>query len=278
MYWTLPYSPRPPPDTFKLVQLGRHVANIMKHVRLASYWNDLLFVSIFRRHPGFPGYSPPGYMPRYRRNLSPTPGYLSGNVHRHRNKSGGVGGLLPSYWYPRWAPSETGSRGSTRRGWETASEGTGDRGWETDPGEHGDTSGKRPGRGAGRKERRRRRNSTGSYPGSTNSGGRGKGAPRRWHWRTSAGGRFRLRVRRVAHWTGTRPTCSEQTPSTATSPQGSDRDLRPPPYQNQTPPTATSLPESDRDPSPSPYQNQAPTAANPPQGSDGNLGPESVQP
>ena len=163
----------------------------MKHVQLASYWNDFLFLSIFRRHPGFPGYSPPGYMPRYRRNLSPTPGYLSGNVHRHRNKSGGVGGLLPSYWYPRLAPTETGSRGSTRKGWETASEGTGDRGWETDPGEHGGTSGKRRGRGAGRKERRRRRNSTGSYPGSTSNGakggGGGSGAPRRWHWRTSAG-------------------------------------------------------------------------------------------
>ena len=132
-------------------------------------------------------------MPRYRRNLSPTPGYLSGNVHRHRNKSGGVGGLLPSYWYPRWAPTETGSRGSTRRGWETASEGTGDhRGWETDPGEHGTTpGGRKRGRGVGRKDRRRRRNSTGSYPGSTSSGagggGGGRGAPRRWHWRTSAG-------------------------------------------------------------------------------------------
>ena len=160
----------------------------MKHVRLTSYWNDFLFPPIFRRHPGFPGYSPPGYMPRYRRNLSPTPGYLSGNVHRHRNKSGGVGGLLPSYWYPRWAPTETGSRGSTRRGWETASEGTGDRGWETDPGEHGGTSGKRRGRGgAGKKERRRRRNSTGSYPGSTSSGGGRRDAPRQWHWRISAG-------------------------------------------------------------------------------------------
>ena len=117
-------------------------------------------------------------MPRYRRNLSPTPGYLAGNVHRHRNKSGGggIGGLMPSYWYPRWAHTETGSRGSTRRNWETASELTGARGWETDPEERGTSPGRRRGRGgAGRKERRRRRNSTGSYGGSTSSGGGGRG-------------------------------------------------------------------------------------------------------
>ena len=39
----------------------------------------------------------------------------------------------------------------------------------------------------GRKDRLKRRNSTGSYPGSTSSAGGGRGAPRRWHWRTSAG-------------------------------------------------------------------------------------------
>ena len=144
----------------------------------------------FRRHPGFPSYSP-GYMPRYRRNLSPTPGYIGGNrnVHRHRNKSGGGGGgLVSSYWSPHYGPSETWSRG-TGRDWETASEGTGDRGWETDPGEQHGTAGIRKGRGTGRKDRLKRRNSVGSYPGSTSSAargrGRGRGAPRRWHWRTS---------------------------------------------------------------------------------------------
>ena len=144
--------------------------------------------SVFRRHPGFPDYYP-GYMPRYRRNLSPTPGYIGGNrnVHRHRNKSGGGGGgLMPSYWSPHYGPSETGSRGSGR-GWETASEGTGGRGWETDPGEQHGTSMRRKGRDTGRRNRLKRRNSTGSYPGITSSAGGGRGAPRRWHWRTSAG-------------------------------------------------------------------------------------------